>query len=114
MRVIVCGGRNFSDREYLFSILDYFDNKYRVDAVIHGGAKGADSLAGEWAETRSKVVEVYAADWDKHGRAAGPRRNKKMLMEGNPDLVIAFEGGKGTDNMVSLANSAGVAVFQPI
>ena len=53
---------------------------------------------------------AYPANWKKHGRAAGPIRNKQMLEEAKPDLVIAFPGGAGTANMVKQAREAGVKV----
>lgn len=55
-------------------------------------------------------VRVFKADWDKHGKAAGPIRNQQMLDEGKPDLVLAFAGGKGTDDMCRRARAAGVEV----
>ena len=55
-------------------------------------------------------VSIYPADWDKHGKAAGPIRNKQMIDEGKPDLVIAFPGGRGTAGAVRLAKFAGVTV----
>ena len=61
-----------------------------VSRVIHGGCRGADLLGG-WAARRLGIpVEVYPADWERDGRAAGPRRNERMLREGHPDLVLAF------------------------
>jgi hypothetical protein len=52
------------------------------------------------------------ADWHRHGRAAGPIRNQKMLDWG-PDLVVAFAGGTGTAGMVRLARAACVEVIKP-
>lgn len=57
-------------------------------------------------------VIVYHADWNAHGRSAGPIRNAKMLAEGKPDLVVAFPGGKGTAHMVGIARKAGVPVVE--
>jgi hypothetical protein len=91
----------------------------RVDEphlLIHGGATGADTLAGYAAETLDVSfgatwgVVKYRADWKKHGKAAGFKRNQQMLDEGKPDLVIAFPGGKGTADMVRRAEAAGVRV----
>jgi hypothetical protein len=58
--------------------------------IIHGGAKGADTLADQWAITNWVKIEEYKPNWEKHGKAAGPIRNKQMLDEGKPDLVIAL------------------------
>jgi hypothetical protein len=52
------------------------------------------------------------ADWRKYGAAAGPIRNQRML-EGPPDIVVAFAGGKGTADMVQRARAAGIAVIEP-
>jgi hypothetical protein len=60
-------------------------------------------------------LKVFSANWEKHGLAAGPIRNRQMLTEGKPDLVIAFheniEKSKGTKNMLELAKQAGVATY---
>lgn len=110
MRVLVCGGRYFLDDVLLFRYLDDLHGRLHVDVLIHGAARGADSLAGQWANDRTVPVEVYPADWDRHRRRAGYLRNVQMLREGRPDLVVAFSGGIGTAMMVRLAGEAGVRV----
>lgn len=110
MRVLVTGGRDFGDRELLFGALDRLHAVHGFTALIHGDANGADRLSGEWAGARGVSVEVHPADWKKHGRAAGPIRNQKMLEE-KPDLVVAFPGGRGTADMVRRAREAGIEVF---
>jgi hypothetical protein len=55
-------------------------------------------------------IDVYVAQWKKHGRAAGPIRNQRMLDKGKPDLVVAFPGGRGTADMIRRAERAGVPV----
>jgi len=111
MRVLVCGGRDFSDRTLLKATLDHL----APSVVISGGARGADALAAEWAEATGWNVggvhlEEFPADWTAHGKAAGPIRNQQMLDEGKPDLVVAFPGGRGTADMVRRARAAGVEV----
>ncbi|MBY0514854.1 MAG: DUF2493 domain-containing protein [Gemmataceae bacterium] len=109
MRVLITGGRDFGDRELLFGALDRLHAAHGFTALIHGDAKGADRLAGEWADARGVSVEAHPADWKKHGRGAGPIRNQKML-EQKPGLVVAFPGGKGTADMVRRAKEAGIEV----
>lgn len=109
MRVLVCGGRDFNDWEMLCEELtDLWSHE--VEAIIHGGARGADSLAGEYARAVGVDEIVFRADWERHGRSAGPIRNRQMLVEGKPDLVVAFPGGRGTANMIEQAMAAGVEV----
>lgn len=110
MRVLVCGGRNFSDWVLLGDTLDKFHAQTPFSALIHGAAKGADTLAHEWAEQRGIRIDWFRADWTKYRKAAGPIRNTRMLEEGKPDLVIAFKGGKGTRNMITQALAANVPV----
>lgn len=112
MRVLVCGGRWFIGREMLCHFLDKIDAERGIDTIIEGEARGADQLAASWALSRKKELLPFIADWEKHGNAAGPIRNKEMLEVGKPDLVVAFPGGSGTANMVSLAEKAGVEVIQ--
>lgn len=109
MRILVTGGRDFEDQALLESVLDSLQSMHHIEAVLHGDASGADRLAGQWAKSRNIAVEAYPADWKKFGRAAGPIRNQKMLDE-NPDILIAFPGGKGTADMVSRAKKAGLVV----
>jgi hypothetical protein len=67
-------------------------------------------LAGECAKQAGLSIEVYPADWKKHGRSAGPIRNQHMLDVGKPNLVIAFPGGRGTADMMKRAEKAGIEV----
>ena len=71
-------------------------------AVVHGGARGADTYAGEWADEREGiVVEVYPADWNTHGKAAGPIRNRQVA-ETRPDFAVFFGKGTGTKDAIGL------------
>ncbi|SRR6266849_768377 len=108
MRVLVCGGRDFSDFDAANEALTY--HAFEADFIIHGGARGADSLAQDWADNAGLACLVYPADWKMHGRAAGPLRNQRMIDEGKPDLVIAFPGSRGTADMIRRAKAAGIPV----
>jgi len=114
-RVLVCGGRDFGigkPDEWLlmFRTLAAAHDRYGFTSLIEGGAPGADAGARTFAERSAIPVVTYYADWEKHGRAAGPLRNQRMIHEGKPDLVIAFPGGPGTADMVWRARKAGIPV----
>jgi predicted Rossmann-fold nucleotide-binding protein len=111
-RVLVCGGRGYTDRDRVFAVLDKFHADAGIDVMIEGGARGADSLAHDYALSNGIYLESFPADWETHGTFAGPMRNKRMLEEGQPDLVIAFPGGKGTADMARKAKKAGVKVVE--
>jgi hypothetical protein len=110
----VCGGRDFVDASSLEAFLDAFHIGPRrpIELVIHGGAQGADTMAGEWAQGRGIACTALAANWATEGREAGPIRNKRMLDEGAPDLVIAFPGGRGTANMTGQARDRNFEVVE--
>jgi len=111
MKVLVCGSRHFNDYSRLSQTLESMVRP-EWKTIIHGGAKGADSLGGLWGEANKFEVEVYPADWNTHGKAAGPVRNIRMLKEGKPDFVVAFlaPNSRGTKHMISIAQEAGVPV----
>jgi YspA, cpYpsA-related SLOG family len=110
MRVLVCGGRKFADRDMLYEHLDVMHRAVTFSVVIHGDAPGADTLAKEWAKSRGVKHLPFPAKWTEYGDAAGSIRNTQMLVEGVPDKVVAFPGGSGTANMVEQARKAGVRV----
>jgi len=111
MRVLVCGGVAFTDRDHLFAVLDEGMRVNGISLIISGMALGADTLAVEWAKERRVELAEFPADWKAHGRAGGPIRNRQMLVEGKPNIVVAFPGGRGTADMTSRAHKAGVDVF---
>lgn len=129
MKVLVCGGRRYGDKQHVFTVLDYIDqNRAKISLLIHGAATGADSLGKAWADERGVEDDGYPALWDwleapgavikrnRYGNPynanAGPDRNQKMLMLGKPDVVVAFPGGDGTADMVERSRRAGIRVFE--
>ena len=114
MRVLVCGGRDYTDADRIFAALDRLHSPCgRITCIIQGEAPGADAWARKWAERNGVPVEGYEAEWGKYGKRAGPLRNKRMLDEGRPDGVVAFPGGRGTADMVGQAEAVGLKVWKP-
>ena len=119
-RILVCGGRDYDNRVYFFRFMDRVleavggtgESPRRNVVIIHGAARGADSLANDYATERGLRVVSYPADWKTYGKSAGPIRNTKMLTEGRPHVIVAFKGGKGTAHMVSIGKKAGVPVYE--
>jgi len=109
-KVLVCGGRDYNNYKHITEILDRNRALEPISHIIHGGAAGADTLAGLWA-TKNGIQEVICpANWDVHKHSAGYLRNKAMLAL-NPDLVIAFPGHNGTKMMVKIARVSGIKVI---
>ena len=105
--ILVCGSRSWDRRGPILSALQ----RIEPNVVIEGGACGADRHARIAARALGLHVATVEADWDRHGKAAGPARNVAMLAL-KPDLVIACWDGesRGTAHMVDLAEKAGVPV----
>ncbi len=112
MKALVCGGRDYANSRALDEALDAIHREQAITRLIHGAARGADSLAADWARRRGIPALAFPADWKHDGRVAGFVRNARMLRGGCPDLVVAFPGGKGTAHMVKLARDAGVPVLE--
>lgn len=112
MRVLVCGGRNFADAAFIHAELDRLHGIHGFTVLIEGDARGVDRIAGEWARSRGVELVEYPANWQRDGRHAALIRNEHMLVDGKPDLVVAFPGGSGTSHTCWKAEQAGIAVIR--
>ena len=113
MRALICGSRDWTDYEAIETLIKGFP---KDTVVIQGMCRGADQMARTAAIKHGlPEPEDYPAEWEKHGRSAGPRRNTRMLDEGHPDIVYAFHqdifSSKGTKDMVKKARAKGVPVI---
>ena len=105
MKLVVTGGRNFEDKDFVFNVLDNFHNYRNVEVLFHGCAKGIDYFAGEWAKERNIKARKFWAYWDnlkapkaiikfnkfgkKYNSRAGIDRNQRMV-EKKPDILFWF------------------------
>lgn len=126
MKILVCGGREYGEYKdgkkpslvvaeraiFYMKMDDIIKGQGTNIEIISGMAKGADTLAVNWAKRHGHRLHEYPADWDWYGKGAGAIRNRQMLNEGKPDLVVAFPGGVGTYHMISIAKRAGVRVIE--
>lgn len=110
MRVLVCGDRNWTDPSPIMLELIKLEGE---TTIVHGAARGADTLGGLAAEFLGMNVEAHPAKWQEYGRAAGPIRNQEMLDSGL-DLVLAFHenisSSKGTKDMIRRAKKDGIPI----
>ena len=108
MRILFCGDRNWKDAAKIAAAFD----RLQPTLVIEGEARGADKMARAEAEMREIPVLPFPADWEMYGRLAGPIRNRRMIEQGKPDLVVAFHENiaesKGTANMLAQAEKYGI------
>lgn len=113
MRILITGSRDWDVPSVMAqALLSAIPPRTALSTVVvHGGAKGADTLAGVMARVLSAQVEVHPADWTQHGKAAGPIRNKHMVSLG-ADLCLAFikNDSRGATHCAELAEKAGIPV----
>ena len=115
MRILISGGRDFNDVDFVVTRLLRLHEMYTFTEIITGMARGVDSIGYEFGiEMGLKIHEypITRAQWNQYGNAAGPRRNAEMLISGKPDLVVAFPGGRGTADMIRRSMGAGVPVWK--
>ena len=115
MRIVFSGCRDITDEKLVERIISqYIAVK---DVVITGGCRGVDKIAHDYARRCFADTEVHDADWDKHGKAAGPIRNQKMA-ESADQLVAIWDGkSRGTKSMIDNALKLGVEThvhFMPL
>lgn len=124
MRLLICGSRTWLDPAPIERVIVAAKREAARRGeglvIIHGHCPdGADHLADRLAQRHGLSVDAgtlirVPADWDQHGKAAGPIRNARMAREYHPDVVYAFRAhGKstGTDGMVKIARRMGIKAY---
>lgn len=105
MKVIIAGSRTFHDYQFLKEEMEKLNLK--IDEVVCGEAKGADSLGKQWAIENNIPVQSFYPDWNRLGKAAGMIRNHQMGYYA--DYLVAFWDGKskGTKDMIDYMQQLG-------
>lgn len=111
MKTIIAGCRDFTNYPHLKQTVDEFRKTNTITEIVSGGARGADAMGEQYAVEYNIPLKIYPADWEKHGRAAGPIRNRHMAEYG--DQLIAIWDGKsrGTKNMIDNMHKLGKPVY---
>lgn len=109
MVVAVTGGRNHDLSPPERSWLEERLRELSPIELRHGGAPGVDTVAGIVATRMGVPVRVFHAEWQTYGNAAGPIRNARMLKGSN--ILLGFDGGKGTANCIKTARGLGIEVL---
>ncbi|WP_339885370.1 DUF2493 domain-containing protein [Polaribacter vadi] len=112
MKVIIAGGRNFTNYQKLKKHCDLLlQNQTNIEIVSGAHYKGADKLGEKYTAEKEFPLTKFSAKWNKYGKAAGPKRNKQMAKYA--DALIVFWDGKstGTLNMINVAKKEGLKVY---
>ena len=111
MKIIIAGSRSFTDwnrleKEVLQILTEYKKQGHVLTKdtveIVSGGARGADTLAEQFAGKYNLKLKIFKADWDRLGKSAGYARNVEMA--NYADILIAFWDckSKGTNHMMNI------------
>ena len=108
MKVIIAGGRDFTNYTILENCVDKCLSRQDEITIVSGQAKGADTLGEKYAHIHKHKIDSHPANWDLYGKSAGYKRNEEMAKVA--DALIAFWDGKskGTKHIIDLAKKKGI------
>lgn len=114
MNIIIAGGRDFNNYEFLkekcSNVINSFLFKDDIK-LVSGKAKGADTLGENFAKEFNYQLLEYPANWNEYGKSAGYIRNEEMAKISQ--VLIAFWDGKskGTKHMINLAKKYNLEIY---
>lgn len=109
MRTIIAGSRGLTKYEYVDRAVS--ESGFEISQVISGHAEGIDKLGEAWARKNNKQLIVMPANWNKHGRSAGYKRNIEMAECADALIAIHDSKSKGTQHMIDIARDKGLKVY---
>ncbi len=109
MKTIIAGSRDITDYETVRAAVDA--SGFQISEVVSGRARGADRLGEQWAREYGVPIKGFPADWNKHGKAAGPIRNRQMACYGEALIAIWDGESHGTKHMIVEARKNNLMVY---
>ncbi len=120
MKLIIAGSRKITNlTPYWFrDTLNKFGVNHThsdvITEVVSGCADGIDSLGEKFARKYVIPVKHFPADWNTHGKAAGPIRNKQMAQYADALLLVWDGESKGSASMKRYAKEYGITVYEVV
>lgn len=111
-RVLITGSRAWVRESTIHRALDAVIHQWGTNVIIvHGTARGADTIAGDYARSKGLRVEEHPADWNKYGKRAGYVRNAEMVTL-DADVVLAFviNNSAGAMSTVKMAENKNMTI----
>ncbi|MBL8388187.1 MAG: DUF2493 domain-containing protein [Hydrogenophaga sp.] len=113
LSVVVVGPRTLVRRAPVLAVLEKAHQHKRIARVIHGGTPGPELFAAQWAADLGLEAICCAADWVQHQELAAVDRNRRMIVDYEPDGVIIFPGTLFGDDLAARAGAAKIPVWRP-
>lgn len=118
MKLIIAGSRTFEfDYDFIHEALyavNNYKSRFRDLEIVSGGARGIDETAKKYAQAWEKTYKEFPADWETHGKAAGPIRNKQMAGYADALLLVWDGESRGSANMKNEMIKLGKPVYEII
>jgi hypothetical protein len=112
MKTIIAGTRTIHDFKVVAVAIEA--SGFAITEVLCGEAAGVDTLGAVWARNREIPVRYFEPDWNAHGKAAGPIRNREMAEQADA-LILVWDGkSKGSRSMLAEAKKHGLKIYQHI
>ena len=118
MKLIVAGSRDITDEIVVRCAIDFArlylvrDSKPAITELVSGACEGVDRCAEAYAQYEGMPVTQFPADWDRHGKAAGPLRNAEMAKYADAALILRYPESKGSLSMAREARAAGIPMIE--
>jgi len=109
MRTIIAGSRTCNDYELVKCVIE--NSNFNPTVVISGTARGVDQLGEKWAKENNVALERYPAQWDKHGKSAGYKRNIEMARNADALIAVWFKKSHGTKHMIDVAEQFNLKIY---
>jgi hypothetical protein len=105
MKLAVVGSRGFGAVDRIKPILNKIRMTCGQDLIVVSGKceEGPDRIAEEWAAEHGLLTEIYPADWDAFGDAAGPKRNQKIIDAADHLVAFWYGASPGTVDAINRA-----------
>ena len=115
MKIVIGGCRGYTDYKVFCDFVSQcLTSEENLDSmtILSGHCSGVDTMAERYAQENGIALEIFPANWEAYGRAAGPVRNREMVSQA--DIVIAFWDGKskGTASLLQYAKKLGRKIYQ--
>jgi hypothetical protein len=109
MKTIIAGSRTITKLETLDKVIA--NCNWDITEVVSGAARGVDQLGETWAALNQIPCRRFPADWDTHGKAAGPIRNSEMAEYAEACIILWDGSSKGSKDMLNKANAKKLKVY---
>lgn len=109
MKVIIAGKRDYVNYQTLCDAVQ--ESGFEITEIVSGGATGVDALGERYAKENSIPLKRFPAEWNKHGKSAGPRRNKQMAEYGEALIALWNGNSAGTKNMIDNAKMKNLKIY---